>query len=314
MVVVVAALGASALLACTTGSTADPWIGVPTPPTAAPPVGVDGARSSSAPLAREPNDVLELFATRILPTCSLNGGVCHNSNNYPDLRNVAALEDLVDLPCGRNAALELPDACEPAGDHLVAQGGVDVVVERASFDGATGVATITSGADVPNGPLEGVEMRRGIDDRVLDASAAGVTFVAVDARTIIAAVAKATPEARTFFEPKLPLREDRIWPADMNGNGVAGATSGWREIVPGRPERSYLVARLWDAELEAELMPRQCRTWDDSATRALACWIQNLRSNENGTPSNFYDPIDYAKCTFVVPRAGRCGTGLENGP
>ena len=41
-------------------------------------------------------NIEELFETRILPTCALNGGVCHNSNTYPDLRHLAALEELVE--------------------------------------------------------------------------------------------------------------------------------------------------------------------------------------------------------------------------
>jgi hypothetical protein len=259
-------------------------------------------------LPREPHDVVELFTTRMLPTCSLNNGVCHNANNYPDLRNVATLADLVDLPCGRDQALELRDACEPPGDHLVAAGGVDVVVFRAVFDETAGVATITTASDVASGVLSSVELRRGADSaRVFDGSGSGATFDATAPRTITVHLAAATPAAQTFFEPKLPLREDRIWAADVNGNGIAGATSGWREIVPGRPDKSWLVARLWNAELDPELMPRQCRAWDDAATRALGCWIENLKTDERGALMNFFDPIDYANCKFVVPSAGRCG-------
>jgi hypothetical protein len=301
-------LAASVLLACTTGQTADPWLDSPAAPSRFETPAHEITSATVAP-SREPKDVVELFATRILPTCSLNNGVCHNANNYPDLRNVATIADLVGLPCGRDAAIELRDECEPPGDRLVADGPIDVVVERVSFDAAASVATITTGADVPSGTLTGVEIRRGRDSRVLAASAAGATFAANGRRTVTASLESATAEARTFFEPKLPLREDRIWAADVNGNGVAGATSGWREIVPGRPDRSYLVARLWDEELDPQLMPRQCRNWDDTATRALGCWIENLRTDERGTPTNFFAPIDYARCRFVVPRGGRCGSG-----
>lgn len=303
----VAALVLSALFACSTGQSAAPSSESVTSPTNT----ADAAGDSiAAPaLSREPQDIVELFTTRMLATCSLNNGVCHNSKNYPDLRNLATLADLVGLPCGRDAELELRDACEPPGDRLVAHGGTDVVVERVSFEGATSVATIVTGADVPSGPLTDVELRRADGVLALAASAEGATFVATGSRVVVVQLAGATAAAQTFFEPRLPLREDRIWEADVNGNGIAGAAGGWREIVPGRPDKSYVVARLWDAELDPELMPRQCRAWDDSATRALGCWIENLRTDASGTPTNFFDPIDYARCRFVVPAAGRCGTG-----
>lgn len=303
----VSALMLAALFACSTGPTAAPSSESAVPPASA----LAGAGDDLAVpiLSREPRDVVELFGTRMLATCSLNNGVCHNSRNYPDLRNVAALADLVGLPCGRDAELELRDACEPPGDRLVADGGTDVVVERVSFDDDASATTIVTGDDVPSGPLTGVEVRRD-GRRALAASAAGVTFVATGPRTVVVQLAGATTAARTFFEPKLPLREDRIWAADVNGNGIAGAAAGWREIVPGRPDRSYIVARLWDATLDPQLMPRQCRAWDDSATRALGCWIENLKTDDHGAPTNFFDPIDYTLCSFVVPTAGRCGTGL----
>jgi hypothetical protein len=211
---------AAALGACSTGQAAEPSLGAPLPPV--------GARevAPTSVVVRPPKDVVELFTTRMLPTCALNDGVCHNANNYPDLRNVAALADLVDLPCGRDSEHEIRDACEPPGDRLVADSAVDVVVERVAFDAASNVATITTAADVPQGALAHVEIRRGAADRVLAASAEGVAFVASGPRTITAQLAAATPAARTFFEPKLPMREDRIWAADMNGNGIAGASAG----------------------------------------------------------------------------------------
>ena len=300
---VISQLLGAALLACTTGQVADPWIEAPAPPTSPQTARAEGPRAPAS-VPREPRDIVELFTTRILPTCSLNSGVCHNANNYPDLRNLAALADLVDLPCGRDAALGMRDACEPPGDHLVADGSLDVVIERVTFD--ANAATLIAGGDVPSGSLTHVAFRRGTAV-VMAASAAGATFETTGKRTIVVDLASASGAARTFFEPKLPLREDRIWPADVNGNGIAGGALGWREIVPGRPDRSYLVARLWNAELDPELMPRQCRTWDDSATRALGCWIEKLRVDEQGAAINFFDPIDYVGCTFVLPAAGRCG-------
>jgi hypothetical protein len=148
-------------------------------------------------------------------------------------------------------------------------------------------------------------IRRG--DFVFDAARERVSTGRGTPRTLVFGVSSATPVGRAFLNPQLPLREERIWPADVNGNGIAGAPLGFREIVPGRPDKSYLVARLWDESINPELMPRQCRSWSDDATLALACWIEGLRRDEQGALVGFDDAIDYARCTFRLPRAGRCG-------
>lgn len=303
LLALVGAVAIGAALACSTGESAAPELAAPLAPVRprAPAVAAD-------PRAR-PQDVAELFETKILPTCSVNGGVCHNSSQSPDLRNLAALRDLVDRPCGTNAGPEapFPDACEPPGDRLVAA-GVDVEILRVDADASS--ARLALSEDVAAGALGALTIRRG--ELVFDASANGVTFTREASGVLRARLTAATPEAKIFFAPQLPLREDRIWPADVNGNGVAGARLGWRQIVPGLPELSYLVARLWDDAINPELMPRQCRTWNDAATLALACWIEGLRRDDRGQVTNFEEPIAYDRCTFQIPRSGRCEAATAN--
>jgi hypothetical protein len=187
---------AALLAACTTGAAADPRQDTSSPDPGAPPpaaAAAPGPRWETTDATKHaPRDVVELFETRILPTCALNGGVCHNSKNYPDLHNVAALMDAITLTPAMAAA--------PAKD-------------------------------------------------------------------------------------------------------------GWREIAPGHPEKSLVVARLWDTDLDPELMPRQCRAWDDDATRALACWIEKLGVDAQGNVTGFYAPIDLASCTWRPSKPGRCGPG-----
>ena len=80
-------------------------------------------------------DVVALFDQAIAPTCSLNNGVCHNSNSYPDLHTVANLVALLDEPCNVEQAdpTLVHDACEPAADHLViASAGIDARIVRRS--------------------------------------------------------------------------------------------------------------------------------------------------------------------------------------
>ena len=61
------------------------------------------------------------------------------------------------------------------------------------------------------------------------------------------------------------------------------------------------MRRLVDDQF-GELMPRQCRTWDDRANAALACWIAGLAPDA----SNAYDAIDYAGCPVDVAGLGKC--------
>jgi hypothetical protein len=292
------------LNACSVGDPAEPSQApvVIAPPPNANAMGAQGIASN----------VTDLFETRILPTCSLNGGVCHNSATYPDLRHLAALEDLVDLPCGRNVDTSFPDACEPPGDRVIAP-GVDVGVTRVTFDEKSSTATLFTDADVSAATLTGARIKRTLPNGAsfFPSQADGVDMTRASERVLTVALAQSQGATLAFFVPALPLREDRIWMSDVNGNGISGATMGWREIVPGHPERSYLVDRLWDTKESPELMPRQCRAWNDAATRALGCWIQGLRTDESGKVLNFLDDIDYARCTFVVPSAGRCGSGTE---
>jgi hypothetical protein len=246
-------------------------------------------RAAPLPSSGPSKNVVELFETRLLPTCSLNGGVCHNSRNYPDMRDLGALEDLVDLPCGMNVDHDFPDACEPRGDRIVVD-GIDAEILRVASDG-----TITVDADVPSTP-SGAVIRRTLRSGTWERKV-GAPLARIAEKTLLV-------DGDDFFRPSLPLRDDHVWPADVNGNGILGASLGWREIVPGRPDKSWMVARLWDTDASPELMPRQCRAWNDDATRALGCWVQGLRPDA----SNFYDDIDWARCTFEVTHPGRCGT------
>ena len=64
-----------------------------------------------------------------------------------------------------------------------------------------------------------------------------------------------------------------------------------------------MLKRLVDIEY-GELMPRQCRTWNDAANEALACWIAGLSADA----SNAYDPIDYDACAIDLRGLGKCDT------
>ncbi len=279
------------------------------------------AASSEAPAYR---DVVELFDQGIARTCSLNGGVCHNSNNYPDLHTVTNLLATLDRPCNVETSDRrlLNDACEPAADHLViASAGIDVRIVSAAL-----------AADELNAPVRDLTKVSLVVDPAPLGLAAGATDTTVrrsdgtifaigeyDAK--VASVSGSTivldlrssygnDAAKQFFDVRVyPPGPLRIHVGDPNANGTEGALrTPMPLIAPGDPENSYLLRRLTDKSF-GELMPRQCRTWDDRANQALACWITGLSPDA----SNAYEPIDYRACKLDVRDLGKCITIADAG-
>jgi hypothetical protein len=277
--------------------------------------GVEPASEASATDHEYP-DVASLFDRAIAPTCSLNNGVCHNSNNYPDLHTTAAIVAMLGEPC--NVELEDPtqvhDACEPAADHLViASAGIDARIVRARLlDGeldkeAKDLTQITLTLDpAPAALVPGATdtiVKRG--EITFSVGEYGAKVSAVQGSDVTLDLRSAYGEwtAKRFFDvreyPPGPLT---LHVGDPNGNGVQGAlTAAMPLVTAGDPDRSFLLKRLIDPAF-GELMPRQCRTWNDAANLAVACWIAGLAPDA----SNAYEPIDYAACSAAVAGLGKC--------
>lgn len=244
-------------------------------------------------------DVVELFDRGIARTCSLNGGVCHNSNNYPDLHTVSNVIATV----GRECNVETPtpadihDACEPPADHLlVAAADARIVASTITADRTR--ATLALDAPIAAATLAPIQVVRGT--RTFDL---GARIASVDGMTVT--IELRTDAAKAFFDIRTyPVGPQQLHVGDPNGNGIQGALVAAMPLVtPGDPDRSYLLRRLID-ESYGELMPRQCRTWDDRANQALACWIAGLAPDA----SNAYAPIDYTTCAVDVKGLGKCET------
>ena len=252
------------------------------------------------PAGAEPayRDITALFDRAIAPTCSLNNGVCHNSNNYPDLHTIERLVDTIDQPCNVEIteARQIHDACEPPGDHLVA-GAIDVRIVQATASETQVVLVVDPApASLAVGTTE-LEIHR--DATVFVVGDFGARVAAVSGTRVTLELG--TAAAREFFDVSVvPAGPLHVHVGDPNGNGVEGARVMPMPLVaPGDPERSYLMRRLIDPAF-GELMPRQCRTWNDAANRALACWIAGLGQRDP------YDPIDYAACRMEVAGLGKC--------
>jgi hypothetical protein len=265
--------------------------------------------------------IASLHEKGIARTCALNNGVCHNSQTYPDLHTVSTLLDTLGRPC--NLAIDdkrnLKDPCEPPGDHLVIRSQmIDAEIATVDLLDANTVVVKLVTPVLTGSAATDVEVHRlqsGSSSTVFSLGAANVVATVTASKTVALDLSNAGDDAKSFLDARTyPRTESFVWEADPNHNGINGATLGWSMIKPGDPERSFLLGRLYNQAL-GELMPRQCRTWDDSATLALACWIEGLQIDGNGQPMNALDPIDYRGCRFVLPNHGKCepqsGVGVQ---
>ncbi len=261
----------------------------------------------------------ELFTEAMAPTCSPNVGVCHNSDAYPDLHTLAGVVSMIDQPCNASAEThaEVHDFCEPPGDRLVFPSlGIDVEVARVRpqpDDAAWGEITSVRLELVEAMPMlppvdeADIEVHRGDDVVALGVGGAFVSAAEQDAVTL--ELGGASASVRQFLDDRFyPWDELLVRVADTNGNGVAGGGDGSAMIVPGDPMRSYLVLRLFDPDY-GDVMPRQCRTWNDEATRALGCFIAALPPDVDALAIADDDPIPYEGCDFDPVGLGICGTG-----
>jgi hypothetical protein len=266
-------------------------------------------------------DILALQDIAIGPTCSLNNGVCHNGNNYPDLHTINNVVATTWAPCGVDVATVdlLFDECEPPGDRLVlSSAGVELEILEVAVSPSDADyrdlthATLTVAGDASTVPIGATDVTIVRDDQVFDLGAVEVSVESVADDTVVLELAGPYGEwsAKWFLDARtLPWTPDRVRVGDPNGNGIAGAAEAVPLLTPGDPANSYLFLRLVD-ESYGDLMPRQCRTWDDRATRALGCWIEGLTVGNDGMPDNALDPIDYDACTVGVEGLGRCETIL----
>ncbi len=275
--------------------------------------------------------IVELHEKAIARTCALNNGVCHSSKEYPDIHSLATLFQTKDQPCNLNVAsrAEVKDSCETEGDHIViAASGIDAEIARIELPAGAdptvrGVlngntvklwfATPQASIAIPQEtPLSNLVVRRPIGATApQNIDLPGVTAVAMTTQNITLNLYGVSDGIRSFFDERFyPWEPSMARIADVNQNGVLGHVRGISLLRPGDPMRSYLVLRLLD-DSEGDLMPRQCREWDERATFALGCWIEGLKTADDGSLTNALDPIGYDTCTFQPTQKGRCSTATS---
>lgn len=230
--------------------------------------------------------------------CGPNGGVCHNSNEYPVLDSMGGILGTIGAGCNmKRAPAATDDLCEGTGD-LVTISGQDRELGWIGRDprdpmGQRWKLTIREPVGAVD-PFDLMPVRRGGATIWHLGYYASVSVDAVDETALylqpyddLSAAYLATVIFKDAGRPGDPLQL-----GDPNGNGVFGAMLGGRLVKPGDPAGSYLMRRLVDPTA-GPLMPRaNCCAWSKPAVRAMWCWIDGLAADG----SNALAPIDYARC------------------
>lgn len=239
---------------------------------------------------------LEVEKKVIARTCSPNPGVCHQTNNYPDMRTAGSVLSMIGARCN----LEIPDpkqgwdGCEHRGDRLVL--GEELTAEIGWIE------------------RMGQDWKITLRDAALETKNVSLELVTAENELIFApprdwsislALTEGSPEAVLTVDPNDPYVVDFVRSmmrntiaGDANQNGVYGADEPERSgalIYPGSLERSYWWGRL-TGTVPGSRMPLANQPLSNAEYVALACWIEQL--DPDGEPSAL-DTIDYDRCEFA---------------
>jgi hypothetical protein len=234
---------------------------------------------------------LDLQSKVISRSCSPNPGVCHASNNHPDLSSAANVLAALRQPCN----LEMPDpikgwdACERPADRIVAG------------DFAASIAWLEP---IPSSSDWRVTMRdapRVTESRLAEVeSASGEVVVKMPGALRISLVRGTVTATLTTSDYQTPFR---IVPGDPNRNGIFAAEvpdlPPARLIYPGSLEQSYLWRRI-TGTVPGSRMPLANQALSNLEYVAIACWIEGLAANPEPEPD---DAIDYSRCRFAADQS-----------
>ncbi len=243
--------------------------------------------------------LLDLHAGPIQKSCSPNPGVCHNSNNFPDLQTPGTLLALINERCN----LDLPDpsqgwdACERAPDFIRA-GAFESDIAFVESIGPGRWRMHFRQAPLLSGRV-GFSIWSADNDLIMQPIAEWL--VSVDLRQ--GETSAETDIGIADTQPFVVTLVDEVFAAlvggDPNRNGVFGADDQdnffGAEIVPGSLEQSYLWGRL-TGTVPGTRMPLANAPLTNAEYAALACWIEGLATVD--TPAVDQE-IDYDNCAYA---------------
>jgi hypothetical protein len=283
-----AILSSLVLFACAESSDPGPVAPPPAPAGPSEPASVSEARGLYPKL-------IDLQVKVIAHTCSPNPGVCHNGNNYPDMRTPGSLLAAVEAPCN----VEMPDptqgwdACERQADWLIAG------------DFRSEIAWMESvGPGHKRLGLRTAPMVGGTRRPQIYAGDREVVFEPVEDWNATVELVAGRAEVDLRIAPAQPFILELVDAAlgavvggDPNRNGVFGAelTDRGALVTPKDPTKSYLWGRI-TGTVPGTRMPLANEPLTNAAYAAIACWIEGLDPSK---PISADDPIDYDACNYA---------------
>lgn len=270
---------------------------------------------------------LDLHRKLVMRSCGGANGVCHNQKEYPDLHTPGTFAATVGAPCNVQPGgwETVFDRCERRGDRFrfthealifkeIEVAWIDLVpgeyVERESppASDAPGLHVYLH-EPVPGDRTElysdGLFVRSFIDDQ---GNVQELPFVSYETRWWILPDRKhLMGEVREHqVDTVAAIVSSGILQGDHNRNGVFGQRAGNTVTLlnPGRPEQSYLVARLrghMDGEkVPGTRMPLANQPPSVPDMVALMCWLEQLKPGER---VNLADGIRYEGCSYSADPA-----------
>jgi hypothetical protein len=265
---------------------------------------------------------IEFHQKVIWRTCTPNGGVCHNSKEFPDLRTPANFVNAFGSNCNVQYGeyQSVYDRCERPGDRFrLSGGGINTgQVEVGWLESVPGPFFEGEGLppeDSPGlhlhlaDPLPGDQIevystgefeRTFITDgKVEDFSFAEYTtlwYIMPDRTHLIG-------EVRDYqLDQVQNLLAVGVIEGDPNRNGVFGAREDdpVHLLEPGSPETSYLIARLrgvmMGEEVPGSRMPLANAPFTVPEMLALFCLVEGFP--DDGTEADLDRGIDYQNCSY----------------
>jgi len=268
-----------------------------------------GAAASPTPNPNEPQSVqdarvqyprfLDLQVNLLSSTCSPNPGVCHNSNNYPNMQTAGNTLSFVSAPC--NAEIPDPlqgwDNCERKADRItVGTFGTDIAWMQRIGPGTWSLGLKTP---APSGLAGRPTIRDTEGNLILDPPTDWNVMVINTAGQTVASL---TVGGDDFIHDFVDSVLKTVIGGDPNQNGTWGADDATVSaksaavFYPGDLSRSYLWGRITNT-VPGTRMPLANAPIPEPGYVAMACWIEGLKGNGADAAE---DAIDYDHCQFAL--------------
>jgi hypothetical protein len=241
--------------------------------------------------------VFEVQDALLTGTCSPNPGVCHQSEQYPELHTLGSLLDAIDAPCNVDHPVPVDgwDECERRPD-LVRAGEFESDIAWLENNGP-GSWTIAVRDAMP-AELEGTFQLVTADDVVMFEAPDGWTVTATRAEERALSLVIDADEAIDLAVADSAIAA--VIGGDLNRNGTFGADETGSApaaiIKPGDLDNSYLWRRLM-GDVPGSRMPLANGPVTPVEFVALGCWIETVATGADTDP---YAPIDYRRCSFFA--------------